>query len=78
MKIGIDCDDVLSVSISAFRKYFNKKQDKDLYYIRWEEPSKLGLTINEFYKVWEDFCKADEHKNMDPIPHSFEVLKRLN
>ncbi len=78
MKIGIDCDDVLSVSIAAFRKYFNKKYDKDLYYIRWEEPGKLGLTVNEFYKVWEDFCKADEHKKMDPIPHSFEVLKRLN
>jgi len=78
MKIGIDCDDVLSISVAAFRKFYSKKYKKDLYYFRFEQPHKLGLTVQEFYKIWDEFCNADEHTNMDPIPHSFDVLKRLS
>ncbi len=78
MRIGIDFDDVLAPSIIWFRKYLNEKHNKNLDKLYNDEIDQLGMSKDEFFGAWDDFCNTEKHNNMIPLTDSINVLERLS
>jgi len=77
MKIGIDFDDVLAPSIINFRMHLNEKHNKNIDKLYSDEIAQLGMTKDEFFGAWDDFCNTEKHNNMLPLSDSINVLEYL-
>jgi len=87
-KIGIDMDEVLSLTLPAFIEYHNQKYKTnktidDCYKLKSKDyieahAELFDISKAEFIKRWYEFCDTDYHHSMKPMDESIESILNLS
>ena len=81
MKIAIDLDDVLALSLENFIEFYNEKSNKKISFKDFTGFSlneSIGMPLEEERKLLEDYDSSKYYDKIKPMPGAKEGIKELS